>query len=1088
MGQPLYNFTQNIDLGQNSDLTTVSWGETLPSGTDLQFQIRSATTSGGLASATWYGPTGIGDYYTTNTGENINSIHDGDRWIQYKAFLTTTNSANTPSLNDITVNYQYYPTASSYTLDSSSYNTESSANIISSLNWTESLPTNTDVKFQLRTSPDNSTWTDWLGPTGTGDYYTDPAGGETINLNHSDGLNDQWVQYRALLSTTDSLVTPTLSNFNLNYSYNIAPNAPFLISPTIGSATTDNTPTLSANYSDPDTGDTGATNYRIATSSANCLAGTFVAAGTSTPETPDNNENTTWTPTSSIGVDATYYWCAQNNDGVLTSAWTSMGNFILHTTSPTITSISSDKTNGSYKAGEVIDIDVVFSEAVTSTGNVTVTLETGDIDRTCVFIITNSTTGTCDYTVQSGDTSADLDATISGTIADQVGNPLTNYTSAITLAVNKNLVIDTTPPSVNAGSDAIASSTVNQNATVTGAATYLWSKQSGTGTITFGTPTAEDTTISSDTNGAFIIRLTAADLAGNPAYDEMTLVWDATTPNIAPLDAGASSIDRTSLTSDTWFKYSDTGDDDQISFSWTDPLSVSDDTFYYELNGISGDTITGDELNTTNPYIDSIAVSEGTNYFHTRPRNGALTWGIERIFIVKYDKTAPTGTTLAWGTISLDSIQATPSGASDSGSGLAALPYYIELDKNATSFVSVDANSGWVSDVSTFSTLNANEAQAVRVKTKDNVGNESGWITPTSAYKYTLADTPTNLIASTINTTDLTLTVDALPNITSGFSGYYFANTTNNTNSGWIQTNSWQESGLACATAYNYAVKYRNGDSIETSTIALSQTTLSCAGLVFLPPTPPITTSPQQATPTQPASLIINNNDQTTNTPQVILKLNAQNAIQMAISNSLDFNNISWETYQTQKNWTLTSNDGIKTVYAKFRSVSGGVSEIISDEIVLKTVPNENGFNPSQWVEPIVPAEVPTSETAKPETPETKTTQRGPTPSQGVGPLLEKPATEAQPPAGAPTQKPTKPFIERVPEFLKPLIPEFLKPKPPEIKLPEDILAAFPKELKKLIEKFPKFGETLKKVGITKVADIERLKIVNFTLPGLTER
>jgi hypothetical protein len=221
--------SQNIDLGQNSDLTTISWGETLPSGTDVQFQLRSAATEAGLSTATWYGPTGTGDYYTTNTGENINSIHDGDRWIQYKAFLTTTDSANTPSFNDITINYQYYPTASSYNLDSSAYNTENSANVISSIDWTENLPTGTDIEFQLRTAPDSSgspgTWSDWLGPTSTSDFYTDPTGEETINSTHTDGIDDQWVQYRALLSTTDSSVTPTLSNFNLNYSYNATPVA-----------------------------------------------------------------------------------------------------------------------------------------------------------------------------------------------------------------------------------------------------------------------------------------------------------------------------------------------------------------------------------------------------------------------------------------------------------------------------------------------------------------------------------------------------------------------------------------------------------------------------------------------------------------------------------------------------------------------------------------------------------------------------------------------------------------------------------------------------------------------------------------------
>ncbi len=83
------------------------------SGTDIKFQLRSAATEGGLSSATWYGPTGTGDYYTT-TGTAINDVHDGDRWIQYKAYFTSPGD-NTPTLSDITITYA--TTASSYTVE-----------------------------------------------------------------------------------------------------------------------------------------------------------------------------------------------------------------------------------------------------------------------------------------------------------------------------------------------------------------------------------------------------------------------------------------------------------------------------------------------------------------------------------------------------------------------------------------------------------------------------------------------------------------------------------------------------------------------------------------------------------------------------------------------------------------------------------------------------------------------------------------------------------------------------------------------------------------------------------------------------------
>lgn len=122
----------------------------------------------------------------------------------------------------------------------------------------------------------------------------------------------------------------------------------------------------------------------------------------------------------------------------------------LDSTAPTITSVSSDKANGSYAAGEVIDIDVTFSEEVTSTGNVTVTLETGSTDRTCTFTVTSSTTGTCNYTVQAGDTTSDLTVnSISGTIADLGSNAMVNFVPTTNLDGNKALVIDTTAPVVS---------------------------------------------------------------------------------------------------------------------------------------------------------------------------------------------------------------------------------------------------------------------------------------------------------------------------------------------------------------------------------------------------------------------------------------------------------------------------------------------------------------------------------------------------------------------------------------------------------------------------------------------------------------
>jgi uncharacterized repeat protein (TIGR02059 family) len=128
-------------------------------------------------------------------------------------------------------------------------------------------------------------------------------------------------------------------------------------------------------------------------------------------------------------------------------------------TAPTITSVTSGKTNGSYKTGEVIDISVVFSEPVIVTGSPYLELAVGATPARQAAYQSGSGSSTLifRYTVQSGDYAPDLDylATSSlnlnsGTIRDAKPNNA-NLTlpvpgAANSLSSNKALVIDTTAP------------------------------------------------------------------------------------------------------------------------------------------------------------------------------------------------------------------------------------------------------------------------------------------------------------------------------------------------------------------------------------------------------------------------------------------------------------------------------------------------------------------------------------------------------------------------------------------------------------------------------------------------------------------
>jgi 6-phosphogluconolactonase (cycloisomerase 2 family) len=229
------DFTSSaIDTGQNSDFTTLDFTADVPDDTILKFQMKSADTEENLSIADWYGPTGTDDYYTIS-GQTINSIHDGDRWIQYKAYFETEDPFATPMLSDITINYAH-SYALSGSLTSSPYDTFVSTNALVGLSWIESVPSaSTTIKFQLRTSPDNLIWTDWWGPTATGtDYFTNSAVGcskvgsdvscTTIPNQISDISNDQWIQYKLWLETENNALAPTVSSVSLIYIVNDVPN------------------------------------------------------------------------------------------------------------------------------------------------------------------------------------------------------------------------------------------------------------------------------------------------------------------------------------------------------------------------------------------------------------------------------------------------------------------------------------------------------------------------------------------------------------------------------------------------------------------------------------------------------------------------------------------------------------------------------------------------------------------------------------------------------------------------------------------------------------------------------------------------
>jgi hypothetical protein len=97
------------DNGANSSFNVITWDADTPAGTSVRIQLRSAGTKSGLNNTAFIGPDGSESTFYTSTPANIWPGHYGDRWIQYKAYLNSSNFTKTPNLQDITITYNCLP-------------------------------------------------------------------------------------------------------------------------------------------------------------------------------------------------------------------------------------------------------------------------------------------------------------------------------------------------------------------------------------------------------------------------------------------------------------------------------------------------------------------------------------------------------------------------------------------------------------------------------------------------------------------------------------------------------------------------------------------------------------------------------------------------------------------------------------------------------------------------------------------------------------------------------------------------------------------------------------------------------------------
>ncbi|HZI18503.1 MAG TPA: MBG domain-containing protein [Pyrinomonadaceae bacterium] len=93
----------NPAAGDQANWGNLSWTAAAPAGTTVRFQVAASNNAAGPF--TYVGPNGTASTFFTTSGASLSQFN-GFRYLRYRAHLSTTNSAVTPTLNDVTVCYQ----------------------------------------------------------------------------------------------------------------------------------------------------------------------------------------------------------------------------------------------------------------------------------------------------------------------------------------------------------------------------------------------------------------------------------------------------------------------------------------------------------------------------------------------------------------------------------------------------------------------------------------------------------------------------------------------------------------------------------------------------------------------------------------------------------------------------------------------------------------------------------------------------------------------------------------------------------------------------------------------------------------------
>ena len=83
----------------------IFWEKEIPAGSSIKFTLRSSPKKEDINDLAWHGPNNENEFYLNSESEKINSLHDGDRFIQFKSILSSNINLESPSLYSISISY-----------------------------------------------------------------------------------------------------------------------------------------------------------------------------------------------------------------------------------------------------------------------------------------------------------------------------------------------------------------------------------------------------------------------------------------------------------------------------------------------------------------------------------------------------------------------------------------------------------------------------------------------------------------------------------------------------------------------------------------------------------------------------------------------------------------------------------------------------------------------------------------------------------------------------------------------------------------------------------------------------------------------